>query len=235
MIDCGDIAEPQTHSFALHDAQERLDSLGIKALSTTELLAIVLGTSATRDAFHLAERLIQRHNGLLGIAQLGLVQLKEESGISLAKVMQLKSSLELGGRLRSEIAGHRPLIRTPADAAEILLPEMGLLEQEEVRTILLDSRNRVITSPMIYRGSLNSCNMRVGEVFREAIRQNAANLIVAHNHPSGDPSPSSDDIYVTRELVKAGKILGIDIQDHLVVAQNQHVSLKERGLGFFES
>ena len=194
MIDCGDIAEPQIHSFALHDAQERLDSLGIKALSTTELLAIVLGTSATRDAFHLAERLIQRHNGLLGIAQLGLVQLKEESGISLAKVMQLKSSLELGGRLRSEIAGHRPLIRTPADAAEILLPEMGLLEQEEVRTILLDSRNRVISSPMIYRGSLNSCNMRVGEVFREAIRQNSATLIVAHNHPSGDPSPSSDDI-----------------------------------------
>lgn len=235
MIDCRNIAEPQSHSFALHDAQERLDSLGIKALSTTELLAIVLGTSASRDSFHLAERLIEQHNGLLGIAQLGLVQLREESSISLAKATQLKSALELGVRLRAEMAGYRPLIRTPADAAEILLPEMGLLEQEEVRTILLDARNRVISSPMIYRGSLNSCNMRVAEVFREAIRQNAANLIVAHNHPSGDPSPSSDDIQVTRELIKAGKILGVDIQDHLVIAQNRHVSLKERGLGFFES
>ena len=154
--------------------------------------------------------------------------------MGLAKATQLKSALELGGRVRTEIVGYRPLIKTPAEAAEILLPDMGLLEQEEVRTMLLDSRNRLIASPMIYRGSLNSCNMRVGEVFREAIRQNAANIIVAHNHPSGDPSPSADDIGVTRELVKAGKILGIEILDHLVIAQNQHVSLKERGLGFFE-
>ena len=155
--------------------------------------------------------------------------------MGLAKATQLKSALELGGRVRTEMAGYRPLIKTPAEAAEMLLPHMGLLEQEEVHTMLLDSRNRLIASPMIYRGSLNSCNMRVGEVFREAIRQNAANIIVAHNHPSGDPSPSADDINVTRELVKAGKILGIELLDHLVLAQNKHVSLKERGLGFFES
>jgi len=218
----------------LQDAQQRLASLGSKSLSTTELLSLVLGTGATRDAFHLSEQLIQQYGGLIGISQLGLVQLSEPSGMGIAKATQLKSALELGGRLRQELMGYRPLIKTPAEAAELLQPDMGLLEQEEVRTVLLDSRNRVIASPMIYRGSLNSCNMRVGEVFREAIRQNAANIIIAHNHPSGDPSPSANDIDVTRELIKAGKILGIDILDHLVIAQNQHVSLKERGLGFFE-
>lgn len=219
----------------LQDAHKRLSSLGTKGLSTTELLAIVLGTGATRDAFHLSEQLIQQYGGLIGISQLGLVQLSEPIGMGIGKATQIKSALELGGRLRQELMGYRPLIKTPSEAAELLQPDMGLLEQEEVRTVLLDSRNRVIASPMIYRGSLNSCNMRVGEVFREAIRQNAANIIVAHNHPSGDPSPSADDIHVTRELVKAGKILGIDILDHLVIAQNQHVSLKERGLGFFEN
>ena len=229
------ITEPQNHYWASQDAQERLRSLGTKALSSTELLAIVLGTGATRDAFNLADQLIQQHGGLLGISQLGLVQLSEPNGMGIAKATQLKSAFELDRRLRQEMTGYRPLIKTPSEAAELLQPDMGLLEQEEVRTVLLDSRNRVIASPMIYRGSLNSCNMRVGEVFREAIRQNAANIIVAHNHPSGDPSPSTDDIHVTRELVKAGKILGIDILDHLDIAQNQHVSLKERGLGFFES
>ena len=111
---------------------------------------------------------------------------------------------------------------------------MGLLEQEEVHTMLLDTRNRLIASPMIYRGALNACNMRIAEVFREAIRQNAASLIIAHNHPSGDPSPSADDVNVTHELVKAGKMLDIELLDHLVIAQNRHVSLKERGLGFSE-
>lgn len=198
-------------------------------------MAIILGTGASRDAFHLAEQLIQEHGGLLGIAQLGIAQLQEPKGMGLAKAAQLKSALELGGRLRTEMIGNRPLIKTPADAAEVLLPEMGLLEQEEVRTMLLDTRNRLIASPMIYRGSLNACNMRIAEVFREAIRQNAASLIVAHNHPSGDPSPSTDDVNVTRELIKAGKMLDIELLDHLVIAQNRHVSLKERGLGFFET
>jgi DNA repair protein RadC len=123
-------------------------------------------------------------------------------------------------------------IKTPADAAQLLLAEMGVLEQEEVRTLLLDTRNRVIGAPMIYRGSLNTCSMRMGEVFKDAIRWNAAALILAHNHPSGDPAPSAEDVRVTKMLVQAGKLLDIDMLDHLVISQSRYVSLKERGLGF---
>jgi DNA repair protein RadC len=114
----------------------------------------------------------------------------------------------------------------------MLMLEMGLAEQEEVRTVLLDTRNRVLGTPMIYRGSLNATSMRVGEMFREAIRTNSASVIVAHTHPSGDPTPSAEDVQVTRALVQAGKLLDIDVLDHLVISHNRYVSLKERGLGF---
>ena len=109
--------------------------------------------------------------------------------------------------------------------------EMSSLEQEEVRTLLLDTRNRVICAPMIYRGSLNSCGVRIGEMFKAAIRHNAASVIVAHNHPSTDPTPSAEDVKLTANLVKAGKLLDCEVMDHLVIGKTW-VSLKERGLGF---
>jgi DNA repair protein RadC len=109
---------------------------------------------------------------------------------------------------------------------------MSALEQEELRVILLDTRNHVIDIKSIYRGSVNSSQVRVGELFRDAIRQNAAAIIVLHNHPSGDPSPSPDDVGLTRNIVQAGKLLDIDTLDHLVIGQGRYVSLKERGLGF---
>ena len=214
------------------DARERLSRLGVPALTNVELLTLVIGTGAIKNAAEITQQLYGEQGGLLGIARLGLVDLQSVHGIGLSKAMQLKSAIELGGRIRAEQIGLRPLIRTPADAAAMLLPDMGILEQEEVRTMLLDSRNRHIATPMIYRGSINSCNMRVAEVFREAIRHNAASIILAHNHPSGDASPSSDDIHVTKELIRAGKLLDIEIADHLVLGQNAYVSLKERGLGF---
>lgn len=214
------------------DAHERLYHLGTQALTNVELLTLVIGTGATRNAAEIAQKLYGEYGGLLGIARLGLADLQDLHGIGLSKAMQLKSAIELGGRIRSEQIGLRPLIRTPAEAAAMLLPDMGPLEQEEVRTMLLDARSRHITTKMIYKGSLNSCNMRVGEVFREAIRHNAASIILAHNHPSNDVSPSSNDIYVTKELIRAGKLLDIEVVDHLVLGQNAFVSLKERGLGF---
>jgi DNA repair protein RadC len=109
---------------------------------------------------------------------------------------------------------------------------MGLLEQEHLRTVLLDTKNNVIRVVNVYSGSLNSAVVRVGEVFREAIRANCASIIVAHNHPSGDPTPSAEDVQVTRALSQAGKLLDIDVLDHIVISQNRYVSLKERGLGF---
>jgi DNA repair protein RadC len=112
------------------------------------------------------------------------------------------------------------------------MAEMSLLTQEHLRTVLLDTRNRVLSMPTIYVGSLNSAAVRVGEVFREAIRANCAALIVAHNHPSGDPSPSPEDVQVTRQLVEAGSLLGVDVLDHIIIGHQRFVSLKERGLGF---
>ncbi len=214
------------------DARERVYRLGVQALTSVELLTLIIGTGAIRNAAEVAQQLYADTGSLQGIARLGLVDAPYIHGIGLAKTMQLRSAIELGGRVRTEEIGLRPLIRTPEDAAAMLLPDMGILEQEEVRTMLLDARNRFIAAPMIYRGSINSCNMRVAEVFREAIRYNAASLIVCHNHPSGDATPSSDDIYVTKELTKAGKLLDIEVVDHLVMAHNRYVSLKETGLGF---
>ena len=214
------------------DARERMSRLGVQAMTNVELLTLIIGTGAIRNAAEVAGQLYADTGSLQGIARLGLVDAPYIHGIGLPKTMQLRSAIELGGRVRTEEIGLRPLIRTPADAAAMLLPDMGVLEQEEVRTMLLDSRNRHIATPMIYKGSINSCNMRVAEVFREAIRHNAASLIVCHNHPSGDATPSSYDIYVTKELTKAGKLLDIEVVDHLVLAHNRYVSLKERGLGF---
>jgi len=125
------------------------------------------------------------------------------------------------------------VIKSPADAANLLMYQLAALDQEYLFVILLDTRNRVMGKPFeVYHGSLNTSLIRVGEVFREAVKTNAAALIVAHNHPSGDPSPSPEDVAVTRALVEAGKLLDIDVLDHLVIGHHRFVSLKERGLGF---
>jgi DNA repair protein RadC len=123
-------------------------------------------------------------------------------------------------------------VRSPKDVADLVMWEMGLLQQEVLRTILLNTKNHVIASPVIYQGSLNTSVIRVGELFREAVKHNCAALVVVHNHPSGDPTPSPEDVAVTREIVAAGKLLDIEVLDHLVIGHQRFVSLKERGLGF---
>lgn len=126
----------------------------------------------------------------------------------------------------------RDQVRSPSDIAGLLLVEMGHLDQEELRTVLLDTKNYVQEIVTVYRGSLNTSLVRVGELFKEAIRRNSAALIVAHNHPSSDPTPSPDDVLVTREIVSAGKLLDIEVLDHLVISHGRWVSMKERGMGF---
>jgi DNA repair protein RadC len=126
----------------------------------------------------------------------------------------------------------REQVKSPADVAALLMVEMGHLDQEELRTVLLDTKNRVQDIVMVYRGSLNASMIRVGEVFKAALRRNSAALIIAHNHPSSDPAPSPEDVLVTREIVSAGKLLDVEVLDHLVVGQGRWVSLRERGLGF---
>lgn len=207
----------------------RLEHYGPGALATAELLAVLLGTP---QQLHDAERLLTSMEGLPGIAQATWTELCDQPGIGPMTVARIKAAFELGRRLLTAAPADHPLVRSPADAANMLMPEMGLLDQEELRVILLDTRNRVIAIKTIYRGSLNSAAVRVGEVFKDAIRMNAASILLAHNHPSSDPSPSPDDVQVTKLIVEAGKLLSCEVLDHIIVTRQRFVSLKERGLGF---
>jgi len=214
--------------------RERLEMLGPQSLSNPELLAILLRVGiAGENAVRMAERLLNHFGGLPGLHRAAFSELSTVKGMGKAKAAQLVAAIELGRRIASSPADERQPIASPADAANLLMYRLAALEQEYLFVILLDTRNRVIGNPLeVYHGSLNTSLIRVGEVFREAIRLNAAGIIVAHNHPSGDPSPSPEDVAVTRALVEAGKLLDIDVLDHLVFGRYRFVSLKERGLGF---
>lgn len=228
-------------TYTIHDLpegerpRERMASVGPQAMSTAELLAIILRVgSGGENAVRLGERLMAEFNGLPGLARATLGELQGVKGVGLAKAAQVMAALEVGRRLMATAPQERPSISSPADAANLLMSEMAFLDQEHLRAILLDTRNRVLGIRTIYIGSLNTAVIRLAEVFRPAIRENAATIIVAHNHPSGDPSPSPEDVSVTREMVKAGKLLELRLLDHLIIGRHRYVSLKERGLGFSE-
>jgi DNA repair protein RadC len=213
--------------------RERLEHYGPAALSAAELLAIILRTgSKDENVVRLASRLLASYHGLAGLAQVPFSELVTIRGVGRVKATELKAVFELGRRLLVAAPHERSQVKSPADAANLLMLEMGALEQEHLRTILLDSKNHVLKIHTVYVGSLNTAVVRVGELFREAIRLNSAAIIVVHNHPSGDPTPSPEDVHVTRQVVEAGKLLDIEVLDHLVIGQQRWVSLKERGLGF---
>lgn len=213
--------------------RERLRDLGPTALSDAELLAILLrvGISGT-NVVQLAQQLLVEHGGWAGLLRADYGELCRQRGLGEAKAATLKAALEIGRRLLIAGVDERPQIKSPVDVANLLMVEMGHLEQEHLRTVLLDTKNRVQQIATVYIGSVNSALIRVGEVFKEAIRRNSAALIVVHNHPSGDPTPSPEDILVTRQIVDAGKLLDIDVLDHLVIGRGRYVSMRERGLGF---
>ncbi len=213
--------------------RERLLNYGVNALSNAELLAIILRVGAPdQNVILVSQALLSRFGGLTGMAKASTAELTETRGVGTAKVAQLKAALELGRRLLIESPDERAQIRSPADAANLVMSDMGLLEQEHLRIMLLDTKNRVLETRTVYQGSLNTSLIRVGELFREAIRANCASLIVLHNHPSGDPTPSPEDVAVTRQIVEAGKLLDVEVLDHLIIGRQRFVSLKERGLGF---
>jgi len=213
--------------------RERLAALGPQALSNAELIAILLRVGVTgENAVQVGQRLLNEFGGLRGLHRAPFKELMDQYGLGEAKASQIKAAIELGRRLSLESPEERAAINSPADAAALVQYEMSALEQEHLRVILLDRRNRVMETVEVYKGSVNSSQIRVGEVFKEAIRKNASALIVIHNHPSGDPTPSPDDVTVTRAIVQAGKLLDVEVLDHLVIGQGKWVSLKERGLGF---
>ncbi len=213
--------------------RERLAKLGPGALSNAELIAILLrvGTPG-ENAVQVGQRLLQTFEGISGLHTASFEEVCAQHGIGEAKACQIKAAIELGNRLRLEKPEERPTINNPADAAALVQYEMSGLEQEELRVLLLDTRNHVLAITKVYRGSLNSSQVRVGELFKTAVRRNAAAIIVVHNHPSGDPTPSPDDIALTRAVVEAGRLLDIEVLDHLIIGRGRWISLKERKLGF---
>ena len=220
----------------LHESdrpRERLSALGPQALTNAELIAILLRVGVKGEsAVTVGQRLLNKFGGITGIHRTPFAELIKQHAIGEAKAAQIKAAIELGRRLTLESPEERPSINSPADAAALVSYEMSALEQEHLRVILLDRRNRVMETVEVYKGSVNSSQIRVGEIFKEAIRKNASAVVVIHNHPSGDPTPSPDDVAVTRAIVQAGKLLDVDVLDHLVIGQGKWVSLKERGLGF---
>ena len=212
--------------------RERLERLGAQALTTYELLAILLRTGSTQEGvLQLASRVLRERQGLRGLAAADLTTLASSHGLGAAKATTIAAAFELGRRLALE-GDERPTVSSPADIARLLQAEMELLQQEELRLLVLDTKHHVLAAPTLYRGSVNSSPARVAEVFRKAVRNNAAAIAVAHNHPSGDPTPSSDDVALTTAVVEAGELLDVDVLDHVVFGHGRYVSMRERHLGF---
>jgi len=214
--------------------RERLRDAGAAALSNPELLAILLRTGGrSESAVAMASRLLARFDGLPGLARSAFADLCAEHGLGEAKAAQVQAALELGKRLVAAQPDERPVIRGPEDVHRLLHGDMALLDQEHMRVLVLNTRNHVLATADVYRGSVHTAVVRIGELFREALRHNAPAVVLAHNHPSGDPKPSSADIAMTEQAIKAGRLLDIDVVDHIVIAGSGFVSLKSARLAAF--
>ena len=214
--------------------RERLREHGPRYLNNAELVAILLRSGvAGENAINVAMRVLSEFDGLAGLARAGYADLCQQRGLNHAKSSEIMAALELGRRIASLAPEERAQISCPQDAASLLTAEMAPLVQENLVVLLLNTRNQVVARRTIYIGTVNSSAVRPAEVLRPAIRENAPSIIVAHNHPSGDPTPSPEDVSVTRDLVAAGKLLDIELLDHLVIGHGgRFTSLKEKRLGF---
>jgi DNA repair protein RadC len=204
----------------------RLERSGAEACSDDELLAIVLGGGVS--ARRTARRLIERFGSLLALARAHPTELRV-AGLGPSVAPRVTAAAELGRRVARELPADPWLIRTPTDVAEPLVDAMGALEREELRVLLLDTKNVVTGERTVYRGNLAGSSVRVGEVYRDAVRSCAAAVIVAHNHPSGDTTPSGEDLRITAELAQAGRLLDIELLDHLVIGRGRWASLRALG------
>lgn len=211
--------------------RERLIREGSRALSEAELLAIILRTGhANKSAVELATDVLSFFSGIKNLVQANVEELSGIKGIGPAKAAQLKAALEIGSRLASATDGARPSIKGPEDAAQMVMEEMRHLDREHFCALLLNTKHQVVARETISVGTLNSSLVHPRELFRAAIKRSAAALILVHNHPSGDPTPSREDIEVTRRLLEAGGIVGIEVLDHLIIGDNKYTSLKAKGM-----
>jgi DNA repair protein RadC len=209
--------------------RERLARHGASALSNRELLALLVGTGTRRaSALDLAEGLLG--SGLRGLAGRSLLELEHEPGLGRAKATRVLAALELGGRLASEGHGTAPTLRTPEDVGRYLLPRYGSRPVETFGLLALDARHRLRREAVVSVGCLTSSLVHPREVFQEAVTARAAALVLFHNHPSGDPEPSAEDLALTRRLASAGALMGIEVLDHVILGAGRIVSLKQRGV-----
>lgn len=207
----------------------RLREAGPRSVSNTELVACILQSG---DALRQAQDLLVQLGGLEGIARAEACMFAGVKGIGEAQAARLLAAIELGRRIVAEPGDNRIQVQSPADAANVLMPLIGNEDQEHFVVLFLNTRNQIVDHEVLYRGSVNTSVVRIAEVFRGAVRRNAVGIIIAHNHPTGDPNPSPEDIALTRRIVDAGQVTEVDVLDHVIVGRTQYVSLRERGLGW---
>lgn len=213
--------------------RERLQSYGAGHLSNSELLAILLRTGLEgENVLVMASRLLSEFGGLSGLSRITFDEMCDLRGISTAKACQILAGIELGKRVAALTSDDRVDITSPADLAKLFMAEMSSLDREHFRVATLSTRNQVLGIEDLYSGSVNAALIRPAEVFATAIRRNAPQIAIVHNHPSGDPTPSAEDVAITKTLVEAGKLLDIEVVDHLVIGQGKFVSMREKKLGW---
>ena len=213
--------------------RERLAQYGADTLSNAELIAILLRTGMKGESVvNMSNRLLSQFNGLEKMGRASHGELCSMHGISEAKACQILAAFELGRRLTSLSPDDRAVINSPRDVYNLLSADMGYRDQEHLRVLLVSTNSEVVGTHEIYKGTVNSAAVRVAEVLRPAIRENCPSIIVVHNHPSGDPSPSGPDIMITRQIKQAAEMMDIELLDHIVIGGRTFVSMKDRGLGF---
>ncbi|OEH84232.1 hypothetical protein BHU72_12575 [Desulfuribacillus stibiiarsenatis] len=210
--------------------RERMIHHGPETMTNADLLAIILRTGSTNVSVqHLSEQVLSHFDGLHGLLQSTVEEITAIKGIGPAKAVQIMAAIELGRRIARHKKGDTYTIRTPEDGANYIMDELRHLQQEVFVTLYLNTKNQVLSHERITTGSLNSSIVHPREIFKGALKRSCASIICIHNHPSGDPSPSREDIEVTKRLVSAGEILGIEVLDHIIIGDNTYYSLKEKG------
>lgn len=210
--------------------RERILLRGVSAVQNRDLIAVLLNSGTrTMSALGLADRLLAEFGTLPALAEASIEELSSIPGIGEAKAVRISAACELGRRISSVPATERPLVRSAADVARLLQGQMRFLDREKFLTVLLDTKHRVIGMPTISVGHLNGALVHPREVFKAAIRRSSAAIILVHNHPSGDPTPSQEDILVTRRLIEAGQLLGIEVLDHVILGGHRYTSLRQEG------